>query len=70
MKMLIRPFVLFVSTLLLIVNFQAQAQNVQLLYDTGRGCATSTVEMFRPDAGGSTFFFIDFDYTPKVSLAY
>jgi hypothetical protein len=49
---------------------QAKAQNVQLLYDTGRGCVTSTVEMFRPDGGGSTFFFVDFDYTPKASGAY
>lgn len=49
---------------------QAKAQNVQLFYDAGRGCATSTIEMFRPDAGGSTFFFVDFDYTPKASGAY
>ena len=49
---------------------QAKAQNVQLLYDAGRGCVTSTVEMFRPDAGGSTFFFVDFDYSPKASGAY
>ena len=48
---------------------KVQAQNLQLFYDAGRGCATSTVEMFRPDAGGSTFFFIDFDYSPKVSGA-
>lgn len=47
-----------------------KAQNVQLYYDTGRDCVTSTVEMFRPDGGGSTFFFIDFDYTPKASGAY
>jgi hypothetical protein len=40
---------------------KAKAQNLQLFYDAGRGCATSTVEMFRPDDGGSTFFFIDFD---------
>ena len=49
---------------------QVQAQNIQLFYDAGRGCATSTVEMFRPDAGGSTFFFVDFDYTPKATGAY
>ena len=47
-----------------------QAQNFQLFYDAGRGCATSTVEMFRPDAGGSTFFFVDFDYSPKATGAY
>ena len=33
---------------------KAQAQNIQLFYD----------------AGGSTFFFIDFDYSPKASGAY
>lgn len=54
-----------------IVNMQqAKAQNVQVLYDTGRGCVTSTVEMFRPDSFGSTYFFVDLDYTPLVSGAY
>ena len=51
-------------------QYQAKAQNVQLLYDTGRGCVTSTVEMFRPDSFGSTYFFVDFDYSPKASGAY
>ena len=67
---------LFITVLLLLsvisisgIN-KAQAQNIQLFYDAGRGCATSTVEMFRPDAGGSTFFFIDFDYSPKATGAY
>lgn len=50
--------------------YQAKAQNVQLLYDTGRGCVTSTVEMFRPDSFGSTYFFVDFDYSPKAAGAY
>ena len=50
--------------------FTAKAQNVQLLYDTGRGCLTSTVEMFRPDSFGSTFFFVDLDYNPKMTGAY
>lgn len=48
----------------------AKAQNIQLHYDMSRGCTTSTVEMFRPDAGGSTFFFIDIDYAPKATGAY
>lgn len=67
---------LFITVLLLLsvisisgIN-KAQAQNIQFFYDAGRGCATSTVEMFRPDAGGSTFFFSDFDYSPKASGAY
>lgn len=49
---------------------KAKAQNIQVLYDTERECVTSTIEMFRPDAWGSTFFFADFDYTPNVSGAY
>ena len=48
----------------------AFAQNIQRHYDFGRKSATTTVEMFRPDGAGSTFFFIDFDYSPKVSGAY
>ena len=48
----------------------ATAQNVQLHFDLVRNATTTTVEMFRPDKGGSTFFFVDMDYTPKVSGAY
>jgi len=52
--------VLFVS-LLTLGTF---AQNLQTHYDMGkdRGYLTTTVEMFRPDKTGNTFFFIDFDY--------
>jgi hypothetical protein len=49
------------------------AQNVQLHYDFGgliyneelndRPVLASTVEMFKPDKWGNTFFFIDMDYT-------
>lgn len=55
------------------------AQNVQLHYDFGEGrkMLTSTVEMFKPDKYGSTFFFIDMDYGAEgtgidngISLAY
>ena len=63
-------FVLIVSLAACFNIQQAKAQNVQLLYDTGRGCVTSTVEMFRPDSFGSTYFFVDVDYSPKVSGAY
>ena len=49
---------------------EVKAQNVQLHYDMGRNCSTSTVEMFRADGTGSTFFFVDLDYSPKVSGAY
>ncbi len=56
-----------------------QAQNLQLHYDLGEGrnYFTTTVEMFKPDNWGSTFFFIDMDYSSDarnvdngVSLAY
>ncbi|MBR5856100.1 MAG: hypothetical protein IKY70_02370 [Bacteroidales bacterium] len=40
---------LIVITLFALVTSEVKAQNVQLLYDTDRGCLTSTVEMFRPD---------------------
>lgn len=48
------------------------AQNIQLHYDLGhsiydelkssRPKFTTTVEMFKPDKWGSTFFFVDMDY--------
>lgn len=54
------------------------AQNVQLHYDFGenRKMVTTTIEMFRPDQIGSTFFFVDFDYgsdesqVDGINLAY
>jgi hypothetical protein len=51
------------------------AQNVQLHYDftKERRYFTSTVEQFKPDKWGSTFYFIDFDYDANkknVSSAY
>jgi hypothetical protein len=52
------------------LSFTANAQNLQLHYDLGRKSATTTVEMFKPDGGGSTFFFVDLDYNPRVSGAY
>ena len=59
----------------------AKAQNVQFHYDFGddlygkelggRPTITSTVEMFHPDSWGSTFFFVDMDYTSNgVASAY
>ncbi|MBR4885801.1 MAG: DUF5020 family protein [Muribaculaceae bacterium] len=61
---------LAVALISLCAQFQTKAQNVQLFYDTGRECMTSTFEMFRPDGGGSTYFFVDFDYSPKVIGGY
>jgi hypothetical protein len=45
------------------------AQNLQLHYDMGEGrkMFTSTVEMFKADKMGSTFFFIDMDYGSEES---
>lgn len=70
MKKLLILFVLFIAASAL------EAQNVQLHYDLGkdRKYLTSTVEMFKPDKWGSTFFFIDMDYgvgdVKGVSLGY
>lgn len=57
-----------------------RAQNIQLHYDFGRTVykeaserprLTTTVEMFRPDKWGNTFFFVDMDYADgKVASAY
>lgn len=48
----------------LLVSALSAQVNIQLHYDMGkdRGYLTSTVEMFKPDKYGSTFFFIDMDY--------
>jgi len=49
------------------------AQNIQMHYDFGkdREFITTTVEMFKPDKYGSTFFFVDMDYKDDaVQLAY
>ena len=48
----------------------SKAQNIQVLYDTNRECITTTLEKFTPDAWGSTFFFVDMDYSPKAAGAY
>ena len=76
---------LLTLALFLLVAVGASAQNVQLHYDLGRGlydelgktadsygrpALTTTVEMFRPDSFGSTFFFIDLDYSTGVKGAY
>jgi hypothetical protein len=67
------------SYLLVILSFLmtgAISQNVQLHYDFGkdRKFPTTTVEMFKPDKWGSTFFFVDMDYNvgdqTGVNMAY
>ncbi len=59
---------------------QIAAQNIQLHYDFGsalykeqstRPKLTSTIEFFKADPWGSTFFFVDMDYADgKVASAY
>ncbi len=59
--------------LLFTSSFAVQAQNLQIHYDFGSGLynkdlgsrpvVTTTLEMFRPDKWGSTFFFVDMDHT-------
>ena len=67
-----RPFGFagLLTFVLALVPMCARGQNIQLHYDLGRNSVTSTIEMFRADKGGSTFFFVDFDYNPKVTGAY
>ena len=60
----------FLSLFMLLSSMNVSGQNIQLHYDMGRSYLTSTVEMFKPDAGGSTFFFIDLNYDPRVTGAY
>lgn len=55
---------------LMLISAKAVGQNIQLHYDFTRKCATSTIEMFRPDKVGSTFFFVDMDFAPKAVGAY
>lgn len=60
--------------------FSAKAQNIQLHYDfgsamyndqNGRPAVTTTIEHFRPDNYGNTFYFVDMNYqNNKAVLAY
>ena len=61
---------------LILFTTSTYSQNFQLHYDFGeeREFFTSTIEMFKPDDFGATFFFIDFNYDAEgnksISLAY
>lgn len=68
MKKLTCLIALFIAALCLPTI--SKAQNLQVFHDTQRGCTTSTLEMFRPDAFGSTFYFVDMDYSPRAMGAY
>lgn len=68
-----RKITLFVILLLTGITF---GQDLQIHYDMGkdRKFVTSTLEMFKPDEYGATFFFVDMNYNragnKSVSLAY
>ena len=62
--------------LLLMIPISAKAQNMQVLYDFSedRKYYTTTLEMFKPDDYGATYFFVDMDFNSgtndAVSLSY
>jgi len=51
-----------IIAVLLITGFATYAQSLDVHYDFERECITTTVEMFKPDKLGNTFFFIDMNY--------
>jgi hypothetical protein len=55
---------------ILLVPLSLAAQNLQLHYDFGkdRKFLTATLEMFRPDTLGSTFWFVDFDHNSNFDF--
>jgi hypothetical protein len=50
--------------LVILMPVVCTAQNLQMHYDFGEGrkYCTATLEMFKPDTLGSTFWFVDFDF--------
>jgi len=54
----------FTLTCLSLISVSLFAQNLQLHYDFGRDrkFVTATLEMFKPDTLGSTYWFVDFDH--------
>jgi len=61
--------------ILLLLSATVFGQNLQVHYDFGedRSYVTSTLEMFRPDNFGATFWFVDIDYNSSsnsASMAY
>ena len=65
-----------IFALFLVVGISSQAQNLQVMYDfcNGRKHVTPTLEMFKPDKWGDTFFFEDREFNggpvKQPSLAY
>lgn len=62
--------------IMLLAALYSSTQNLQVHYDMGkgRGFVTTTIDMFKSDKLGNTFFFIDMNYnsgdTEGISLAY
>jgi hypothetical protein len=79
-KLKIMPKNYVAAAIILLFPAGITAQNVQFHYDAGRALytglndrppVTTTVEMFKPDPWGSTFFFIDMDYRSEgIAAAY
>jgi hypothetical protein len=53
-----------ITLIIIALPLNSWAQNLQLHYDFGkeRKFYTATLEMFKPDTLGSTFWFVDFDF--------
>jgi hypothetical protein len=62
-----KPILLFSF---LLASLSLYAQNLQLHYDFGkdRKYLTATLEMFKPDTLGSTFWFVDFDFNSNFEF--
>ncbi len=64
------------SVIILMMTMSVFSQNLQVHYDMGKdhNFVTTTFEMFKPDAYGNTFAFVDMDYSSNggkgVTLAY
>ena len=56
-----KSIILFLALAFAFLTMQAQV-NLQGFYDFGRKHVTTTLEMFKGDNWGSTFFFVDIDY--------
>lgn len=59
--------VVFVAAMLLAVVGAKAQTNIQEMYDFNRGHFTTTLEMFKGDNWGSTFFFTDIYHTNNIA---
>ncbi|MCQ2130961.1 MAG: DUF5020 family protein [Bacteroidales bacterium] len=61
-----KKYIVAIAFAMLALAQGAKAQtNLQTLYDFDRGHFTTTLEMFKSDNWGNTFFFVDYDYAEK-----